>query len=196
MLCWWGTEGACALIGSPLFSLCDWADSSMEDRLRVDTTGICWAVSCPTVVNESRPASPSSVMSWDVFDDGAYPNVCRRNCVSGVGREGSSCALLLRSRKGRVDLSLRMWKTCAVPADPGQLWGSAPCQLTGPESASGLTQPATLSVRQPAWGQNREECNPSPSSLLLLAAAREHAGANIPSVAHYSLPGQWEEAFN
>lgn len=46
------------------------------------------------------------------------------------------------------------------------------------------------------WDGAGRNVTPLPSSLLLLAAVGEHTGANILSVAHYSLQGQWEEAFN
>ena len=39
-------------------------------------------------------------------------------------------------------------------------------------------------------------CSPSVFlSALPIAAVREHAGGNIPLVAHYSRLGQWEGAF-
>lgn len=84
-----------------------------------------------------------------------------------------------------------------LPADSrsavGKPSASADCD---PETACGPKQRTSQSSRQPARGQSREECNPSvPLSVLLLAVVREHAGANIPLVAHYSLQGLWEGAF-
>lgn len=60
----------------------------------------------------------------------------------------------LQSPKGRVDIC---GKPVLLQLVPGQLWGSSPCQLTGPESACGLTQAAT----QPA-GMGTEQRNVTP----------------------------------
>lgn len=54
---------------------------------------------------------------------------------------------------------MELWTSVGKPVllqlIPGQLWERTPRQLTGPESACGLTQPATQSAGRPAWGQNR-----------------------------------------
>lgn len=100
----------------------------------------------------------------------------------------------------RERLAAHLSLVSLLPADSRSAVGKPSASADGdPESACG---PETTRhwVKQTAsegmGGEQREECNPSvPLSVLLLAAAREHAGANIPLVAHYSLLGQWEGAF-
>lgn len=51
--------------------------------------------------------------------------------------------ILLQWPGGRGDIG---GKPVLLQLIPGQLWGSSPCQLTGPESACGLTQAASQSA--------------------------------------------------
>lgn len=85
---------------------------------------------------------------------------------------------------------------CCLPADSGSAVGKS--SLSADWSRISLwTYTTSHLFRQPALGQNREECKPS-AVLCSAFGGREgeHTGANILSVAHYSLQGQWEEAFN
>lgn len=101
-------------------------------------------------------------------------------------------------------MSAGMWENGNVAASHSLTasWFQVSCgkalrlSWLGSRISFGPKQRTSQSSRQPARGQSREECNPCvPLSVLLLAAASEHAGANIPLVAHYSLLGQWERGF-
>lgn len=103
----------------------------------------------------------------------------------------------------RERLAAHLSLVSLLPADSRSAVGKPSASADGdPESACGpettrhwVKQTASEGGRERDTEQ-REECNPSvPLSVLLLAAVREHAGANIPLVAHYSLLGQWEGAF-
>lgn len=84
-----------------------------------------------------------------------------------------------------------------LPADSRSAVGKPSASADrDPGSASGPKQRSSQPKRQPVQRNVPPLCFPLCClSLLPLAAVREHAGGNIPLVAHYSLLGQWEGAF-
>lgn len=186
--CFVGWE--CALIGSRLFSLCDWP---------IQWRRISWG----WTQQESLLLSPVQQLSMDpavyvqtpvsswvlgdvvgcVFMMGAHPEVGR------IELGGNSSAITKKDAWTLVEnLCCSSWFQVSCGKVLLVSW------LVQNQLVDLHNQPLNQPGSQ--HGDRTEECNPSPSSLLLLAAAREHTGANIPSVAHYSLLDQWEEASN
>lgn len=193
--CFVGWE--CALIGPRLFSLRDWPIQwrrissgwiQQESLLSpVQQLSMNPAVYVETSVS-SRVLRRSPRWCHGMFlMMGAHPRVSRGDRVNWAGRK------FFCNHKNDVWTSVE--NLCCSS------WSQVSCGnvlLVSWLVQNQLVDLHNQPLNQPGsqHGDGTEECNPSPSSLQLLAAAREHTGANILSMAHYSLLGQWEEAFN